>query len=1113
MVIKNLRSTLIIVLTLLAQVTFAQNVTVTGLVSDKDGPLPGVTILVKGTTRGVETDFDGNYSISVSKGKTLIYSFIGMKTLERVIGDVDVINVFMEDELDLLDEIEVVATGFDNIKKEAFTGSATTIKAEDIKIDGIVDVTRLLEGRVSGLNVQNVSGTFGSSPRITIRGSSSIFGNNTPLYVVDGVVQEDIIEQNLDQLTSGNAQGLISSSIAGLNANDIEKIDILKDASATSLYGARARNGVIVITTKSGKRESPLKVSYDLENTLREIPSYNSFDIIDSRGNMNILKELEAKGHIQITNSLQSRFGGVYHIMYDKLNTFNPATGSFLLENTPEARNQFLRQYELANTDWFEELFQYNIMQNHSVSLSGGGEKNSYYASISFLNDPGRTLADEVQRVTGNIKNTFNFSDKFSTTLTLITSIRDQKAPGTFNSQRDSFNGEITRDFDINPFSYALNTSRTLRPRDSQGNLEYYRNNWADFNILQELENNFIDLNVKDIRLQLDANYKITDNLTYDFNGSARYVTSSREHKIQEASNVVGAYTADDNRLVRDANIFLYNDPNDPNDVPISVLPRGGIYIKDSNDLTSFYLRNSLKYSNVFDDKHGLDVLLGTDLRYIDRDSDTFSGYGLQFDSGLIPFTDPRILEKIISEGDNYFGLDRQRERTVSLFGSVTYDYDGRYIFSASGRYDGSNRQGRSDSSRFLPTGTLSAKWNASNEEFLSDSNTISNLQFRGSYGLVATPGSATNSLSIIRSQITDRLSPFDRETLLNITALQNSLLTWEKQIETNVGFDLGMFKNRINISSDFYIRDIFDNIDNVRTSGIGGQITKLGNNADVTTKGFEFSIDTKNIVTDNFKWSSNFNFSYFDQEVTRLDNRPNVLDAVDQTGANLQGYPINALFSYQFAGLNDQGFPQYINQDGDASINVDFQENENIDSFLKYEGSVNPNMAAGFANKFQYKNWDLNVLITGSGGNKIRLDNFYRAEYSDLDVFTKDFENRWLIPGDENITTIPKIPTLSEISRITGLTRAYNAYNFSSERVADGDFIRMKNISIGYNFNKELLDKLGLSRLRLKIQGTNLFLIHSDDRLNGQDPEFFQSGGIALPITRQYTFSLNLGF
>ncbi len=1098
---------------MVTQVVFSQKTTVTGLVSDANGPLPGVTIIVKGTTRGVETDFDGNYSITVSKGKTLVYSFIGMKTVERVIGDIDVINLILEDELDLLDEIEVVATGFDNIKKEAFTGSAATIKAEDLKIDGIIDVGRLLEGRVSGLSVQNVSGTFGSAPRITIRGSSSIFGNNTPLYVVDGVVQEDIIEQNLDQLTSGNSSGLISSSIAGISANDIEKIDILKDASATSLYGARARNGVIVITTKSGRKESPLKISYNLENTLREIPNYNDFDILDSKESLTIIKELESKGHLQITNSLQNRSGGIYSIMYDRINTFDPNTGRFLLANTPEARNQFLRQYETANTDWFKELFQYNIMQNHSLSLTGGGEKNTYYASISFLNDPGRTLADNVKRVTGNIKNTFYFSDKFNATLSLVTSIRDQQAPGTFNSQRDGFNGEITRDFDINPFSYVLNTSRTLRPRDNQGNLEYYRNNWARFNILEELENNFIDLKLRDIRLQLDANYKISDNITYDFNGAARYVSSSNEHKVQEQSNVVAAYNADDTRIVRDANIFLYNDPNDPNDVPVAVLPKGGIYTKNTNDLTSFYIRNSIKYSNTFGDNHNLDVLLGQDLRYVDRDADNFVGYGLQFENGLIPFTDPRILEKVISEGNDYFGLDKQRERTIAAFGSITYDYDNRYIFSASGRYDGSNRQGNVSSSRFLPTGTLSAKWNASNEDFLSSSETISKLGFRASYGLVATPGSATNSLSIIRSQVSNRFSPFDRETLLNITALQNSQLTWEKQIETNVGFDLGLFRNRINISSDFYIRDIFDNIDFIRTSGIGGQITKLGNNADVRTKGFEFSLDTKNINSENFKWSTNLTFSYFDQEITNLISRPNVLDAVDQTGTSIEGFPINALFSFEFAGLSDRGIPQFINKDGEVSQVVDFQENENITDYLRYEGSVNPNISGGFANRFKYKNWDLNVLITGSGGNKIRLDNAYRANYTDLDVFTKDFQNRWLIPGDENITNIPKIPTLSEITRIPRLDRAYNAYNFSSVRVADGDFLRMKNISLGYSFNKELIDKLGLANLKVKLQGTNLFLIYSDDRLNGQDPEFFQSGGVALPITRQYTFSLNLGF
>ncbi|MDC1162452.1 TonB-dependent receptor, partial [Tenacibaculum sp.] len=577
----------------------------------------------------------------------------------------------------------------------------------------------------------------------------------------------------------------------------------------------------------------------------------------------------------------------------------------------------------------------------------------------------------------------------------------------------------------------------------------------------------------------------------------------------------VRAYNSNLTPVIANANIFLYSDPENPDAIPVPVFPEGGLYIKNDNNLTSFYVRNSFKYEDTFNDKHSLDVLVGQELRYVNRENVEFTGYGLQYENGYVPFTDPRLLEKIITEGDDYFTVGRNRERTVAFFGKATYGFDDKYIFSLTGRYDGSNRQGRSASSRWLPTGTVSGKWNASNEDFLASSETISNLQFRTSYGLVATPGSATNALAIFRSQITDRLTPRERETFLNIADLENSELTWEKQYELNIGFDLGLFNNRIQVTADVWQRDIFDNIDFVRTSGIGGELFKQGNNADVDTKGFEFGITTKNISTDNFSWTSSLNFSYYDQKITKLQNEPRVLDVVGIQGGNLVGYPINSLFSFNFTGLNDEGVPTFALPNGQNPItDADFQDSDNIGSYLVYNGSVIPNIAGGITNTFKYKNWDLSALITGSGGNVIRLNPSLDNFYSGTNVFTKSSINRWLLPGDEQTTNIPKIVDVRNNNSFGNrdLSRAYNAYNSSTARVADGDFLRMKSISIGYNLNDELIEKLGLSKFRIQLQGTNLFLLYSDSKLNGQDPEFYGTGGVALPITRQYTMSLNIG-
>ena len=1097
---------------LFSQFIFGQTSNVSGVVSDNTGPIPGVSVVIKSSNKGTQTDFDGNYKIQVNKGEILVFRYLGLQTTEKIVKDATKIDVLMSEDINTLDEV-VITTGFDKINKKSFTGAASTIQMNEIKLDGVVDVSRMIEGRIAGVSVQNVSGTFGAAPKITIRGTSSIFGNNTPLYVIDGIVQEDIVEANLDQLASGNANTLLSSSIAGVNTDDIKNIDLLRDAAATSFYGARARNGVVVITTKSGRKSSKLKTTYNAEFSVRDKPNYSQYDILDAKENISVLKELQTKGFLELPDIAQGRYGGVYAIMERQINTFLPATNTFALANTPEDRNRFLQQYELANTDWFDVLFTQSLTQNHSLSFTGGGEKNAFYASLSYFSDPGWSIAEKVDRFTFNLKNTFYLSNKFNVTFISNASIRQQKAPGTFERQTDRVSGDISREFDINPFSYALNTSRTLRPRDRNGNLEYYTNNWADFNILEELDNNFIDLNLRDVRFQINASYSFSEQLKYNFNAASRYVNSVREHSIREKSNVVRAYNAEETTIIRDNNIFLYTDPDDPNDTPVSVLPEGGIYNKNDNYLTTYYVRNSFSYNNLIREKHQFNGLLGQELRYVDRNDNRFTGYGLQFENGFVPYTDQRILEKLIAQGDNYFAVNQERERTVAFFGKATYMYKDKYVFSLTGRYDGSNRQGQSRNSRWLPTGAVSAKWNAKEEKFLQNIDVINNLSLRTSYGLVATPGSATNASAIFQSTITDRLLPSTRETFLNITALENAELTWEKQYEFNVGFDLSLFDNRIEINSDVYFRDIFDNVDFVRTSGIGGQFIKQGNNADVSTNGIEFSLTTTNIDNGKFKWKSALNFSYFKQKITKLENTPIALDLIDQTGGNIQGFPINSLFSYQFEGLDNRGFPTFILPDGnDPVTGVDFQESENITNFLVFEGAIDPNITGGFSNTFSYKNWSLEMLITGSGGNKIRLDQRFSNAYSDLEVFSKNFANRWVIAGDENATNIPTIVSSQQNSLINNLNLAYNAYNFSTTRVADGDFLRMKNIALSYKLNNKLTKKMGLNSCRFRLQGTNLFLIYSDKRLNGQDPEFFNVGGVAFPIRRQYTLTVNIG-
>ncbi len=1102
---------------------YAQNKEIKGkVVAAGDGmSLPGATVFIKGTKEGVQTDLDGNYSIKV-KGNdaVLVFEFMGFNTVEKKVGAQSIVNVSLADATEMIDEV-VITTGYEKLSKRTFTGAISTISEKELKVDGMPDVSRMIEGKAAGVSVQNVSGTFGAAPKITVRGSSSIFGDTKPLWVIDGMVQEEIVNVSFEDLASGNASTMLSSAVAGLNASDVLSIEILKDAAATSIYGARAMNGVVVITTKSGRKDTPLTVTYNLENTIREVPNYGSYDILNSQQSMGVLADMEAKGLLTDPSIAQGRYGGIYNLYFNATHNYDASldngNGGYSINNTAIAKNDFLRKYEKANTDWFKVLFRPSIMQNHSLSFSGGGKNASYYASVGYLNDPGWTIADNVKRLTTNLKTTFFLNDRITLGLSSIASIRKQNAPGSFDRQADPVGGSVSRNFDINPFNYALNTSRALRPYDDFGNYEYYRQNWAKFNVLDEIDNNYMELDVKDIKFQVDLDYKIMDGLKFNSSAAVRYVVSDRDHSVHENSNVAAAYRADETKIVKDQNIYLYQDPSKPDAQKQVVLKEGGILHKYKNTLTSYNWRNSFSYDKIFGEQnqHEINAFVGSELRSIDRDYSNNSVYGILFDKGYTVATDPKLMEKLIGEGDYMFKTGYDKERTVGFFGKVAYTYDARYTVSLTGRTDASNQQG-GDKTMWLPTWTVSGKWNAKQEKFLIDNSTVSDLSFRGSYGLTATSGPASNSLAIFKNSITvSRFDPNSRETGLQIESLQNTDLTWEKQYEANIGFDLGLFNNRVYLSSDIYQRKAFDLVDIVRTSGIGGEVQKWGNNADMTTKGIEASLTTRNIVSPNFKWTSSINLSYYDQRIDKLAYEPRAFDLIKGTGGNVVGGPRNTLYSYQFTGLNKDGLPTFVMPEGvdDLIGGAEFQDSQDVTAYLKKEGSVEPNKTLGFSNTFQYKNWSLDVLIVGSAGNVVRLDPIFSSDYNDTQTFTKDMNNRWIMPGDELVTNVPVIADASTISEMGErvINRAYNTYNYSDARVAKGDFVRVKNLTLGYEFPELLKKQMRVSTFGVKMSVTNPFLLYSDKKLNGQDPEFFRVGGVSMPVTRQYTLTLNL--
>lgn len=1048
---------------------------------------------------------EGHFSLEVPAGKKLIVSYLGMQS--QTVSPSARMTIKLKADSKSLGE--VVVTGMQHVDRRLFTGAATSINANDAKLDGVADISRSLEGRAAGVSVQNVTGTFGTAPKIRVRGATSIYGSSKPLWVVDGVIMEDVTEVSTDDLSSGDAETLISSAIAGLNADDIESFQILKDGSATSIYGARAMAGVIVVTTKKG-RAGFSKISYTGEYTLRLKPRYSEFNIMDSQEQMGVYKELKQKGWLNFSDTYRASESGVYGKMYQMMNTYDATSGTFALENSEQAMNEYLRQAEYRNTNWFDELFSSAIQHNHSVSMSGGTDKLNFYASLSAMVDPGWYKQSKVNRYTANLNATYNISDKLSFNVITSGSYRKQRAPGTLSQTVDPVYGEVKRDFDINPYSYALNTSRTLDANT------FYTRNYADFNILDELDKNYMNLDVTDLKFQGELKYKPIKGLEFSLLGAVKFSGTMQEHIVNDYSNQALAYRAMPDATVRDKNPFLYTDPDDAYALPISILPQGGIYQKTDYKMNSYDFRGTVNWNHTFNNAHIVNLFGGMEVSDLSRNKNYFNGWGMQYTKGEIPFYTYQFFKKSIESSTDYYSLSNTFSRTAAFFANATYSYKGRYVLNGTYRYEGTNRLGKSRSARWLPTWNVSGAWNMHEENFFESLRpALSHFTLKASYSLTGDPGPTTvsNAAAVLKSYKPYRPFTSIQESGLDWSDLGNDELTYEKKHELNLGFDAGFLNNRINFALDWYKRNNYDLIGLIRTTGAGGQIEKLANVASMKSHGVEFTLSTKNIQTKDFSWTTDFIFSYAKTKVTDLQSNSKVIDLVSGTGFALEDYPVRGLFSYKFNGLSDKGLPIITDQDGNVTSDgeqIDFQS-QVLDN-LVYEGPTDPTTTGSLGNVFKYKNFRLNVFITYSFGNVVRLDPVFKDEYSDLTAMPKEFKNRWVQPGDEAYTDVPVILTDAQVSRDRYLKTLYNAYNYSTARVAKGDFIRMKEISLSYDFPKAWLEPLKLSDLSLKLQATNLFLIYADKKLNGQDPEFFRSGGVSAPMPKQFTLTLRLG-
>lgn len=924
------------------------------------------------------------------------------------------------------------------------------------------------------------------------RGQTSINQEVKPLWVLNGVILQDEIDLKPEDLVSEDAKLLIASAIPGLTAESIESFRVLKDASATAVYGPRAIAGVVEVVTKKGAAGTS-SFTYTNESTFRLIPTYDQYNIMNSQEQMSVIQELMQGGHYEFQNVVTQKNKGIVGRMYELFYELDRQGNSRVL-NTEAGRRAYLQEAERRNTNWFKQLFQTSVMQNHTLSFSSGNEKSTYYASLSLLSDPGWQKGNKLTQYATNLNANYNLSSKVRLGLITDLSYRDQTTP-----IQDGYN-------------YALNHSRTLNAKD------YYTTNYAPYNIFNEMDNAYIDTDIATLRIQGQLSWKITPKIEAILMGAIRYQNNTQKTEYKENSNWVLSYRAMPNTTVRDNNTNLYKDPNDPFALPVVVLPKGGIREKIDKTSLANNLRATLSYKDTFaEGLHSIALFGGFEMDNAKNTNDLNRNYGLLYNAGNYASFSYLMFKKLQEEFRNYYTIADTENNNQAFFANASYTLKGRYTANGTLRYDASNAFGPSRYLRWMPTWNAGLKWEVSQENFFASLKPLSHLSLKASFGVTAVAPSVSNSLAQLYINNPWRNST-QRELGLEIQNIANHDLTYEKNQELNIGADLGFLDDRINLSVEWFHRHSYDLIGDIVTQGTGGFTTKKGNMAQMRIRGLEIGLETTNLKTADFSWKTSFIYSRAKNEITELLTTPTIRDmigystsATSQGGFARAGYPLKSIFSVPFNGLNDRGLPTFLNEHDQSTIGGIRFDSRNVD-FLKYAGTLIPTDKGSFSNTFHYKGISLGVVLTYSYGNVVRLRKLSNI-YTDYGIVPRELNNRWQFAGDETKTNIPVVYTtfMQNAYGYNEISQAYNTYDYSDIRIAKGDNIRLKEISLGYTFDKDFLRETRIRQLSVKLQATNLALLYADKRLNGDDPDYLVNG--YTPISpKRLIFTLRVG-
>ncbi len=1125
-----------------------QKRSIKGSIVDSEGePIAGANIHGKGSSFGTISLEDGTFIFDLPKQvDTIIISFIGFEKQEIAVGTKKIFDIILKQDVKLLQD--VVAVGYQVVERRDMVGAYTQIKASEIENVAYSSVDNMLQGQVAGMIVSNASAQVTAKPSIKIRGTSTILGNTDPLWVVDGIIQPDFVDLDLSS-ELGDLNNIIGSQVSWLNPNDIETITVLKDASATAIYGSKASNGVIVITTKKGE-EGKLNLNYSTSASFRTAPNYGMFNMMNSKERVAISMDAYNQGMLYNTVPLKQMYTyeGLMRLYLEK-------------EITRDNFKEQLQFLETVNTNWFDHLTQNSLSSSHNLSLSGGTKKVTYRGSLSYTNNKGIEIGDQAKRYTGSLKLDVSPNDKLNMSFNI------------------GISSNINYGFGqgVNPYQYALNTSRALPLYDQEGNDLFYkrrsfykynanaRETGLDFNILHERDNGHRMVRESRVSSSININWKFTDLLKYEF--VAGYTLNNQRMEIFSGEKTF--YVADNYRGYNYGEFF----PGSP-EYKAAILPHGGILQPTSGDHSSYNFQNKLIFAYEPNHNHRINAMLGQELRSSVFFSEGNSVWGYLPERGqiIIRPTRPDEFEPLNSSGSSYSGFgildllyekrwkrNEQVNNYLSLFATFAYTFKNRYTLNANLRTDDSNRFGQDVNRRFDPTFSLGLAWAMDQEHFFKDNiSWLTQAKWRFSYGV---QGNVVTNQSPEMHTTQGIFDPVYGQYLTTITQLPNPFLKWERTNSWNIGLDLQLF-NFFTTTLEYYGRKsvVIAQQDLPQYNGI--DVLSV-NGAEVINQGIEYTISFSPIKRKNLYWTvsinggKNFNealFSYVPE------NRP-IADYLSGNSAFVlkKGYDLSSFWSFDFSGLNPQtgypefnrltiqidseGYPTYattvgVDDSGNPIIQwnrcLDYDGNEIKDyevnaqgqitvpdmdptQQLVYSGKSEPDFSGGLSTTLRYKNLVLSSHFSAQLGRKIRLSNPYSSmntgklpdPYLNLD---KELNNRWRQPGDEATTNIPALPTLgaSYVKLPSGNPSMliYDMWGHSNTRLVNGNFLRCTKLSLQWNLPKHIYKKAHMKSMSLRASVANLFVI-ADKDLQGFDPEL--SPRAVLP--KVYSFSLNVGF